>query len=75
MLQIKNLPDEVHAELRLRAQRDGTTMSALAARILTAAMSRPSIDDWLARFADRHGPTVTSDPLDALDGVRSDLAP
>ena len=74
MLQIKNLPDDVHAELRRRAERQGTTMSSLAARILTSAMSRPSIDDWLARFADRHGPTISSDPLDALDEVRSDLA-
>jgi hypothetical protein len=49
-------------------------MSSLAARILTSAMSRPSIDDWLARFADRQGPTISSDPLDALDEVRSDLA-
>ena len=74
LLQIKNLPDDVHAELRRRAERDGTTMSALAARILASAMSRPSIEDWLARFADRQGPTVNSDPLDALDEVRSDLA-
>ena len=73
MLQVKNLPADVHAELRRRAERDGTTMSALAARILTTAMSRPSIDDWLARFAERQVPTVTSDPLDALDEVRSDL--
>ncbi|MDM4763192.1 hypothetical protein QT381_09240 [Galbitalea sp. SE-J8] len=48
ILQIKRLPDEVHAALAVRARAEGTTMSELAAEEAESAMRA-----WLEADLDR----------------------
>lgn len=52
-LQVKNLPDELHARLRSRAAGDGVTLSEYVTRVLRRDLDRPSMRDWLAATADQ----------------------
>ena len=60
MLTVRNLPDEVHRALRVRAARHGHSMKAEVREILESAAS-PEGRVWLGSLlADmgRHGPTL-----------------
>ncbi len=53
MLQVRRVPDDVHAELKRRAKDSGLTLSDFALRELERAVERPSIRDVLDRAASR----------------------
>ena len=53
LLQIRNVPDDVHRALKERAAREGTTMSELVLRELPRLATRPSAEDVLARIRAR----------------------
>jgi hypothetical protein len=44
---VKNVPDDLHAALRDRAEREGTTLSELVTRALRREVALPSLADWL----------------------------
>ena len=52
-LQVKNLPDELHDALERRARAKGLTMSAYVTELLRGDLSRPPIEEWLARLGRR----------------------
>jgi len=53
MIQVRNVPDELHRALKERAAREGTTMSGLILRDLPRLAHRPSSEQVLARLAGR----------------------
>ena len=53
MIQIRNVPDDLHRSLKERAARDGTTMSHLILRELPRIASEPSTEQVLARIRTR----------------------
>lgn len=53
MLQIRNVPDDLHRALKARAAREGTTMSELVLRELPRVAHRPSPEQVLARIRQR----------------------
>lgn len=53
MLQIRNVPDDLHRALKARAAREGTTMSELVLRELPRVAHRPSSEQVLARIRRR----------------------
>lgn len=52
-IQIRNVPDDVHRTLKVRAAQDGVSLSDLALAELEKLASRPSREDLLARIAER----------------------
>lgn len=73
LLQIRNLPDDLHARLRERARADGTTMSELAARLLARELSMPTMADWLADVTQRPARAGDVDIEQLMDDVRVEL--
>jgi hypothetical protein len=71
-LQVKNLPDELHAALRERAELEGTTLSELVTRALRREVALPSMADWLEDLSrlDPIDPAVDVPQL--LDKVRGE---
>jgi plasmid stability protein len=73
-LSIRNLPDDVHARLRLRAARAGHSMEAEARQILTEACAEPppELDSAdLAAFVDElYGREKPSGVVDELIAER-----
>jgi hypothetical protein len=49
-LQVKNLPDDLHDQLRARAAEEGRTLSELVATLLRRELALPSMTDWLGEL-------------------------
>ncbi len=73
-LQIRNLPDDLHAQLSERAGRLGVSMSEYVTRLLRDDLSRPMFDDWAASIT-YDTPLRHIDTLSALDAVRDEYDP
>jgi antitoxin FitA len=54
-LQIRNMPDDVHRELRARAAAAGVSLSDLALAELERVARRPPVADLLTRARSRAG--------------------
>lgn len=74
-LQVKNLPDDVHASLAARAAEQDVTMSELVTRMLRRELSRPTIEEWAARISSRDDAVRPIDLDWALDEVRAEYDP
>jgi plasmid stability protein len=53
ILQIRNIPDDLHRALKERAAREGTTMSELVLRELPRLAHKPSPEQVLGRIRER----------------------
>ena len=51
LIQIRNVPEEVHRILKERAAREGKTLSDLALAELTRSVQRPTRSELLERIA------------------------
>jgi antitoxin FitA len=61
-IHIRNVPDDVHGELKARAALEGRPPSDLALAELRRSLERPTRNDWLARLA-------TREPFDVPGGA------
>ena len=57
-LLVRDLPDEVHAELQRRAERHGQSLQQYLTDELSQLVARPEIDEVLERIARRRGGRV-----------------
>lgn len=63
MLQIRNVPDDVHRRLKARAALAGMSMSDFVLREIEQSLSRPTRDEVFARIAEL--PPIDLDPSSA----------
>ena len=69
-LQIRNVPEEIHRKLKLRAVQAGLSLSDYLLAELAAVAGRPTIEELIARI-ERRGPVrVTLDPARAVRAER-----
>jgi plasmid stability protein len=69
MLQIRNVPDDLHRRLKARAAMSGTTLSEYALTELRRSMERPTRAELLERIRSR---PLTSAPETAAEAVRAE---
>jgi plasmid stability protein len=74
MIQIRNVPDEVHRTLKARAARAGMTLSDYLLHELLHVASRPELEDLLARIRAREVPNLSEDPAVAVRAERESHA-
>jgi antitoxin FitA len=73
MVQIKDVPDDVHRILKARAAMAGLTLTEYARRSLEEAARRPSRDELVAELSTIE-PVVTGETAaEALARIRDDL--
>lgn len=65
-IQIRNVPDDVHAELRVRAARAGMSLSDYALAELERKTSKPPIAEVLERARKRPGGLTTKEIVDVI---------
>ncbi|MGH8939223.1 MAG: FitA-like ribbon-helix-helix domain-containing protein [Actinomycetes bacterium] len=70
MLQVRDVPDDVHRELVLRAAREGVSLSRFVLTRLERLTERPPVDVVLARAAARGGRLSASEAVDAIRAAR-----
>ena len=71
-LQIRNVPDDVHRTLKVRAAQEGRSLSDLALDELKRAAALPSREEWFARLAEREPVELTESVADAVRAIRED---
>lgn len=69
-IQIRNVPDEIHATLRTRAASAGVSLSDYALAELERVAERPPVADVLRRAGTRSGGTRTVDIVAAVRAGR-----
>lgn len=72
-IQVKDVPDEVHATLRRRAASAGQSLQEYLLGHLIAEAAAPTLDEVLQRAGQRAGGRVTA--RDAAKAVRADRDP
>ena len=70
LLQIRNVPDDVHRTLKSRAALAGMSLSEYALRELRTAAERPTRDELLARIAARPRTRLRQSAADAVRAER-----
>lgn len=53
MIQVRNVPEELHRQLKIRAAAEGITLSEFALGELRRAAARPGLNELRARLAAR----------------------
>jgi hypothetical protein len=69
MIQVRNVPDDVHRELKVRAARRGVSLSDYLLRLAEADLARPTMDEWLERVSRR---TPIRSALSSAQLIRED---
>lgn len=72
MLQIRNVPEDVHRKLKARAALAGMSMSEYALRELRKALERPTREELLARIAELPAPKLEPPPAVLIREERDD---
>jgi plasmid stability protein len=70
MIQIRNVPNELHRQLKARAAQAGMSLSDYMLSGARKMVERPTMEEWLAHLKTR-SPVVTSEsPVDILRAER-----
>ena len=70
MVQIRNVPPELHRRLKARAAIEGMSMSDYVMRELRKALDRPTRQDILDRLRAQPVPKLTRRPADVIRAER-----
>ncbi len=70
MIQVRNVPDDLHREAKARAARAGLSLSDFLLRELEHSLAAPPIEEVLARIAARRRPTLSESPAQAIRDER-----
>jgi len=70
-IQVKDVPEALHAELRRRAAEEGMTLAEYILDVLRRDLTVPGQRQWLARLGSRE-PVQTTGALGALDAARAE---
>ena len=58
MIQIRNVPEDLHREVKARAARAGMSLSEYLLREVKRTMAAPPVEEVLARVASRDRPAL-----------------
>ncbi len=70
MIQIRNVPEEVHRELKARAARAGMTLSDYLMNLIRKASERPEPEVLLRRIRERAPVYPSESPTEAVRAER-----
>jgi antitoxin FitA len=71
MIQIRNVPDQVHREVKTRAIRAGMSLSDYLLREIEHLIEAPTIEEVLDRRGSRRRPSLSETPAEAVRAERA----
>lgn len=66
MIQIRNVPDDVHRKLKIRAAREGLTLSDLLAREARRLAEQPTVEEMRERLLSRPRVKLSASPASVV---------
>ena len=72
MIQLRNVPDEIHRVLKARAAEAGMTLSGYLIREVSKVAERPTLEELFERSRRRGTFTVSEDPVTVIRKMRED---
>ena len=72
VIQVRNIPDDVHRRLKVRAAEEGRTLSELVRGELIELAERPTLDEVLERIASREPVKAGESAAKAVRGARAE---
>jgi antitoxin FitA len=73
MIQIRNVPDDVHEALKLRATKEGMSLSEFLVREVTKVAERPTLQEMIERLRQREPVELDEDPAVTIRKLRGPL--
>jgi plasmid stability protein len=73
MIQIRNVPDDVHKVLKIRAAKEGMSLSDFLLREMTDIAERPTLQDMIERIRQREPVELDEDPAITIRKLRGPL--
>jgi antitoxin FitA len=73
MIQIRHVPDEVHRALKIRAAKEGMSLSDFLRREVTKVAHRPSLAEVIERIRQRPPVELDEDPVVTIRKLRGPL--
>ena len=70
MVRIRNVPDEVHREVKARAASAGMSLSDYLLREVERIVSLPPVEDLPARLASLPETELSESPVEAVRAIR-----
>lgn len=71
-IQVRDVPDDVHEQLRVRAARAGVSLSEYLRREVSALARRPTLEEFFARVGARGETSVSTDEI--LEAIHAERA-
>ncbi|MGC3999940.1 MAG: hypothetical protein QM767_21870 [Anaeromyxobacter sp.] len=72
MIQLRNVPDDVHRKLKMRALEEGVSLSDLLIREARQLAERPTLAQMRARLQQRQRVTLPTSAAELVRGARGD---
>jgi plasmid stability protein len=73
MIQIRNVPDDLHRRLKSRAALAGMSLSDYLLKEIREVAERPTMEEMRARLATRSRVEPTESPADVIRALRGPL--
>lgn len=73
MIQIRNVPDDLHRELKQRAAQAGMTLSDYLLEELRVTATRPTMREWIAEVRRFEPVELSMSPAEAIRAERDRL--
>jgi plasmid stability protein len=70
MIQIRNVPEETHRKLKVRAAAAGMSMSAYILKDITRLAEQPTQEEWRRKLAALPPMKLTETPAQAIRAIR-----
>jgi antitoxin FitA len=70
MIQIRNVPDDLHRRIRIRAAEQGKSMSDYLRDEIASAVEVPTLSEVRTRIAGRDRVVISEAPADAIRAER-----
>ena len=71
MIQVRDVPDDVHRTLKARAVREGMSLSDFLKKELARVAERPTMQEWLDRTQHSKPLRTGKSPAQVIRGLRA----
>ena len=73
MIQIRHVPDDVHKALKIRATKEGMSLSDFLRREVTRVAEQPTLEEMIERIRRREPVELDEDPAVTIRKLRGPL--